>query len=956
MPVIRARRRRSFTARMVPPVAGLQERRAELLQIDAALDRAVAGHGTLVVVEGPAGIGKTRLLRELRERGAAAGATVLAARGTDYERDFAFGVARQLLERRLLASADRERMLRGAASLAAVPLALPGAVAEAPSLDSPDPAYSAFHGLYWLIANLAAERPVVLVIDDAHWADLPSLRFCSYLARRLEDLPVLVALGARPTTEDESELVDTMAAQPEAIVVRPRVLSTAAIATMAAEVFAAEPDEEFAEACRAATGGVPFFVTELLRALEADGIAPVVAERDRVLAIGPPAVTRSVLLRIGVLPAPAGALVGAIAVLGTEATLSRAGALAGLPETEAASAADALAAAHLLAADGPLDFAHPIIAATVESEMRPGERARLHAAAARMLYDVGADPSRVAHLLAGAEPCGEEWRVEVLRRAAADAVAGGASQIAARLLRRALEEPPVAAERASVLAELGAAELRAGDPAAIDHLRAALDETPGDTDRAHLLARALAAAGRGAEAVEMLGVLADELAGADHEGALLLEGELASIGTMERALAPGALRRLARHHAVAGMTRGERLVLVGLAQRAWVLGRGIEESAATAERALGGGALLAEQSVDSVAYHQAVFALIVADGIAAAEPHLIAAREEARRRGSFYGYAATSANAALARLREGRVAEAEGEARAALGGPEHALITPMSRAFLVFALMERAETAEAEAVLEPVTNLPPTMPANHVVVARARVAAQRGDWAAVRRHCEDAERREAAFNVGNPILGWRLLLAAAVARNGDLDRAQSLIGDQAAACERWGSKALLAAVRRVQAMFVPPPGTADAIRAALDLSRQGVDRLNDARALVDLGASLRRANERVAAREPLTEALELARQLGATHLVARAHKELQVAGARPRRLQFSGIDSLTAAERRVVELAVRGCTNREIAQNLFVTAKTIENHLGRAYRKLGVGGRDELAGALGGPKTGVGPS
>lgn len=933
-------------------MAGLQERQGELGRLDAALERAAGGTGTLAVVEGPAGIGKTRLLRELRDRASAAGAAVLTARGTDYEQDFAFGVVRQLLERRMLEDADREPLLRGAAGLAARPLGLPGATAaDAPTLDSPDPAYGALHGLYWLIANLAAAGPLVLVVDDAHWADLPSLRFVSYLARRLEDLPVLLAVGARVggvRSGEEGEMVDTMAAQPEAVVVRPATLSVDAVAALATDAFAGTPPEpEFAAACHAATGGVPFFVTELLRALAADGVAPIAAECDRVRAIGPPAVTRSVLLRIGALPAPADALVAAIAVLGTEATLTRAAELAGLAPQPAARAADALAGAHLLSADGPLDFAHPIIAHTVESELRPGERARLHAAAARMLRDVGADASRIAHLLTAAEPAGEAWRVDVLRRAAKAAVAGGGSQIAVRLLRRALAEPPAPDERAAVLEDLGTAELRAGDHAAIEHLRAAADAAPQDIGRAGLLARALAAPGRGAEAVALLGSLADAVEESDPEGARLLDGELASVGMMERALAPEALRRLERHHAVAGVTRGERLVLGGLAQRAWVMGEDVDACAALALRALSDGALLAEQSVDSVAYHQAVFALIVADGVTAVEPHLVAAREEARRRGSLYGYAATSANAALARLREGRVTEAEGEARAALAADEHAFITPMARAFLVFALMERGETEEAEAVLAPVGELPPTMPANHVVAARARVAAQRGDWAAVRRHCEDARRREEAFNVGNPILGWRLMAAAAVAREGDLAGARQLVDEQAAACARWGSLALLGAVARVQAMFVPPPGTADAIRAALAISREGIDRLNDARALVDLGAALRRGNDRVAARAPLTEALELARGLGATQVAERAHKELRVAGARPRRLQFSGVDALTAAELRVVELAARGRTNREIAQSLFVTAKTVENHLGRAYRKLGVGAREELPQALG---------
>jgi len=391
----------------------LQERNEELARLESALNQAVCGEGSLAVVEGQAGIGKTRLLRELRGRAAAAGALVLAARGADHEQDFAYGVVRQLLERSLLERPDTERsqLLRGAAGLAAAPLGLPGAAASAPTLDAPDPAYGAFHGLFWLVVNLAAQQPLILVVDDAHWSDLPSLRFCSYLARRLEGLPVLLAVAARPDEGAEPELLAALASEPDAALVRPAVLSIDAVTALAAEVFTAAPEPAFAQACHAATGGVPFFVAELLRALAADGTAPVAAERDRVLRIGPPAVTRSVLLRIGALPEMAGRLITAVAVLGTEATLGRAATLAGVEEAAAAEAVDTLAAARLLATDGPLDFAHPIIAATVTAEMRPGERARLHGEAARMLHAVGADPARVAHLLTAAEPAGEAWAV-----------------------------------------------------------------------------------------------------------------------------------------------------------------------------------------------------------------------------------------------------------------------------------------------------------------------------------------------------------------------------------------------------------------------------------------------------------------------------------------------------------------------------------------------------------------
>jgi DNA-binding CsgD family transcriptional regulator len=126
-------------------------------------------------------------------------------------------------------------------------------------------------------------------------------------------------------------------------------------------------------------------------------------------------------------------------------------------------------------------------------------------------------------------------------------------------------------------------------------------------------------------------------------------------------------------------------------------------------------------------------------------------------------------------------------------------------------------------------------------------------------------------------------------------------------------------------------------------------RLDHARCLVDLGAALRRANQRSAAREPLREGLELARRCGADALVQRAHHELVVAGGRPRRLMFSGPDALTPSERRVAELAAEGHSNREIAQLLFVTTKTVDNHLARVYGKLGITSRGDLAGALAGP-------
>jgi DNA-binding NarL/FixJ family response regulator len=144
--------------------------------------------------------------------------------------------------------------------------------------------------------------------------------------------------------------------------------------------------------------------------------------------------------------------------------------------------------------------------------------------------------------------------------------------------------------------------------------------------------------------------------------------------------------------------------------------------------------------------------------------------------------------------------------------------------------------------------------------------------------------------------------------------------------------------------------------ASLGALEEAVEHLNRspaaverARTLIDLGAALRRRGRRTDAREPLRQGVELARACQAVALAERGHEELIAAGARPRRLQFSGADALTASERRVAELAASGLGNREIAQTLFVTIKTVENHLARAYQKLGIRSRDGLPSALGAP-------
>jgi predicted ATPase len=197
----------------------LLERRHELARIEVALAEARAGRGTFVVIEGPAGIGKTALLAAARTVAADGGMRVLRSRGTELERDFAFGVVRQLFEPPLAEASELERtdLLQAAAGLAAGLLGLPGApAADRLSSSNVDPSFAILHGLYWLCANLAAAGPLCVVVHDAHWADAASLRYLAFLLTRLEELDVALVLATRPCEAGtDAELLTSVTTDPK---------------------------------------------------------------------------------------------------------------------------------------------------------------------------------------------------------------------------------------------------------------------------------------------------------------------------------------------------------------------------------------------------------------------------------------------------------------------------------------------------------------------------------------------------------------------------------------------------------------------------------------------------------------------------------------------------------------------------------------------------------------------
>jgi tetratricopeptide (TPR) repeat protein len=451
-----------------------------------------------MVVRGPAGIGKTRLLEAACATAQSAGARVLWAAGAESEQHLPFGCVVELFRDSGPTPSCwlDDELFSGAASLAR-PLVDP--YAESRSGLPSDPSFALLHGLYWLCHHLADRSPLVLVVDDVHWADEASVRFLGFLARRIDALPVLILIGQRDSETPMSEALAVLSGEIEMPVVEPGALGRDAASRLVRAALGVGAQDAFCAACHTATGGNPLLLEQLLVELVADDLAPLADNARRVAEYGPPAVARLVLTRLRRLGPHAVWVAKAVAVLGSDATNTLVGALANASASDVDVTAGTLAAAGIFASGAPPRFAHPVVRTAVQSSLERHERARLHAAAAQALADRGAPAERVANHLLDANPGEEPWRVQTLVNAAHAATCKGLPDLAVAYLRRALEEPPAASERAIVLRELGLTLQRLGQDESAPVLEEALTLLGDEDEHAEtVIALAQAHLGQGA--------------------------------------------------------------------------------------------------------------------------------------------------------------------------------------------------------------------------------------------------------------------------------------------------------------------------------------------------------------------------------------------------------------------------------------------------------------------------
>ncbi|MER5885052.1 AAA family ATPase [Streptomyces sp. NPDC001941] len=937
----------------------LFEREEALVQFDGmvndlcgtAEDEGGPPSGGVLVISGAAGLGKTALVAEVRRKALARGCTVISGRGNEAEQGVAYHVVRQLVQPVLAATPEEEhrRILGSWYDIVAPAVGLIAGSGDA----SPDP-QGVRDGLDWVVTRFAVERmPVVLILDDAHWADDESLNWLTAFALRAADLPMLVVLAYRP---EELPKYGTefrnLALRHGSRPIDLEALSPSGVGRLVRHALGEGADDLFSRECWALTAGNPYEAVELVARINDQGIKPQYANAAELREMASALRGSGLLDRLERLGPSAVRLAWAVAVLGTDADPHWAAGVASLGVEEAVDATDRLRQARVLAPVQPdtskLEFFHPLVGTTVYRAIPAAIRVAMHGQAAYAVTEAGHGPTAAARHILEIHPDNDGWAVTQLRAAAGEYLRAGAPEAARRCLARALREPPALQDRAQVLFELGCSALLTEPATTVNHLKAALEEPElapelreAITSR---LGQALGHADRMKEAAEV--VAAEAKRSTSARTRLRMQGETFqwSAFRADEEDSPARSRRLARlaEH-LTGRGKEERYIL-GL--RAWdAMVRGEQATTALhyAEEALKGGLPWTDDNWGFEVPVMVALTFMYCDQPGRADDLFTQGITECERkgwRGAHLSFGLTLLG--FIRFQRGRLTEAEELVHSGLRVADRVGQRIPAQWFALGILMQillaRGRVDEARQLADTYNygSVVPgavTYPDSETVYAELLLA--QGMRAEAERRLRAVGRRLDPRAMRNPMwCPWRLLLAQATA-NTDPAGATAMAREGIELARRFGTPGAIG-----RALYAAAKVTTGA--ESLSLMGEAVKQLERspaaydlALAMVDHGCALSRAGLPQDAADLLMRGLEGAVGCGADALAARAREELAASGLRPLQLRAVGSDDLTALEKQAAELAAEGYDNDRIATDLGSRERAVELLLSGAFRKLG---------------------
>jgi len=920
---------------------------------------AAGSRGAFALIEGPAGIGKTTLLHKARE--AHGTALVLRARGGELERQFAFGVVRQAFEPVLRDAELRERCLTGAASLAARALGLEH-TGTAGDLGQ------SLHGLYWACSNLADEQPLFITVDDLQWSDEESLRWLHFLARRVKDLPVTL-VGAVRIGEPHApeELLELLRSEADEIIL-PGPLTDSSTAAWIEATLGSHPSPRFTSACHEITGGNPFYLSEVLEAARTSGLTPDDRSAEALSALGPRRIANGIAARVARCGPDAVTFTRALATLGIDPPIAIVAELGNLSSQHASGIAKQLAELAILRRPPHLDFIHPVVRSAVETGIPADERYRLHARSAQLLDARGEPADRVAAHLLQTLPSGDPHVIDVLRRAGAEALRLGAVERAERMLRRALEEPPEDEVKGAVLGELAfvvlAHDLWESCRLRLEALRylrdpAARGETLSELLVIYSQVEPEVSAESRAEVIDLLRRSLAELDGKPKDVVLALELDLLHWEGYRRGHRADRAEELFAKIDELPVTwrtlslRDARGVASHWGRREATAAQVAEDYRVYFAHEAASPKGLADLGLISVMRLCDCDRSDLAEEILAWCRELLATRGLSGARGPI-----TVTEAVIAMQGRGQARRAE-ELLAAVGDdPLFEADFFVRNGFKAWVAIERdrleAAAAELGGLGVPLQGaLHPQedggSPALFHLVNRGllRLAADEAEAAlADLLAAGEATRKIGMVHAGAACWRWRTPAAIALARLERRDEALKLAEETLDLSYRWGTATTVG--RSLVAL-----GVALGPRTGLDRIREGVRVLEDSpnlaervRGLLELGTELRLAGQRTDARALLRSAARIADGAGLELAARRSREQLHAAGGRARRSDVNR-NSLSPIEERIAALVIENRSNRQIAESLFLSRRTVDAHLTRILRKLSIRSRRDVAGALG---------